>query len=389
MSRGSHARARIATVLLAVIASGIFVVARLAPVNRDPSIFVSAGRIWVPHGSPGLTIREPVGYDGQFFFRFARNPFTRARTAFGIRLDGPSVRQQRILYPVLVWIASAGGHVVGVLWGLIVINALAIGAIALLGSLIAEDLGRSPFAGLLFAAIPGVLMGLTFDTAEPVAIAFALGGFLLLRRGSHRLAALALVAATLTRETTLLFSVGLLACVVWSRLRHRPAYEIAGARVPAWVPLAPVALYLVEQALLWAQWGRPAPLDTGQGDVGVPVIGFIRAMRDLASRPYGVRADNALFMVVILALIVLAWRSFSRSACLPHEKAAFVAAFTLTLCIQPPVWFHYASFLRGLSEVTALGLVVVLGDQDRSLVPLVVGTAPIWSYLAVRAHTLD
>ena len=41
---------------------------------------------------PGIPVAPTYGYDGQFFYRLALNPFNLAHTAYGIRVDRPLER---------------------------------------------------------------------------------------------------------------------------------------------------------------------------------------------------------------------------------------------------------------------------------------------------------
>ncbi len=68
------------------------------------------GILFIVAGSPTCDFSKipiPVldyktgGYDGQYYFRLALDPLASQQTAFGITLDHPAYRQQRILYPAL------------------------------------------------------------------------------------------------------------------------------------------------------------------------------------------------------------------------------------------------------------------------------------------------
>src|SRR5215467_16340829 len=90
---------------------GLFLLARLRAHDFDPSYFVTAGtRHYDPvSADPGLrSIRNGPGYDGQYYYRLAIEPFSRKPIDHGIAFDSPAHRQQRILYPLLAWLISAG-----------------------------------------------------------------------------------------------------------------------------------------------------------------------------------------------------------------------------------------------------------------------------------------
>src|SRR5260370_34455891 len=86
-----------------------------------------------------------------------------------------SSRSPRLGYPVLAWVLSLGQHqLVPVV--LVVINLLAVAAMAVLGGMFARDSGRHALWGLAFAAYFGLVISVGRDTAEPLADACLLGG---------------------------------------------------------------------------------------------------------------------------------------------------------------------------------------------------------------------
>jgi hypothetical protein len=67
-----------------------FVLVRLGiAAHGDISVFVQAGTQFVnPSRAPhGLAIRSGAGYDGQFYYRLALEPWNLARSAHGITFD--------------------------------------------------------------------------------------------------------------------------------------------------------------------------------------------------------------------------------------------------------------------------------------------------------------
>jgi hypothetical protein len=109
----------------------VYVLWRLRLMGKDPSFFVVAGPMATDplNTLPNLHVFPPgTTYDGQFFYRLALEPWTSVQTGFGITLDMPAYRQQRILYPLIAWGISMG------MWqfvpaALIIANLLAIGAL--------------------------------------------------------------------------------------------------------------------------------------------------------------------------------------------------------------------------------------------------------------------
>jgi len=89
-----------------------------------------------------------------------------------------------------------------------------------------------------------------------------------------------------------------------------------------------------------------------------------------------------------VAVVVLAVISLRRTAAPLHEQAAFVAALALAFLYQWTVLVHYATFLRALSELYILGLLVVFGDHRRSVLPLGLVWIEVWGYLAVQSRVV-
>jgi len=383
----SHRRVTLAVVAIALLGSGLFITGRLAWANWNPSAVADVGRQFTT-GDPlpeGLIVRRSVGFDGQFFYRLALNPFTTSRSEFGLRLDQPARRQQRILYPIVAWVVSGGGRAAAVPWALIAINLAGFALIGALGVELARSAGRSGFGALLFVATPGILIALGFDTGEVVAVALALSTLLLLRRGRFAGAALAATLALFARETTLVIPIGLLYAIAWSRFRHR-RYELAQQPVPLLVGLLPVVLYAGWQGVLWARWGKPAFTSTDGSDLGAPFVGLARAVRIWSQR--GQTVDNTFFLAAIALVVILAVVSIRRSTAPLHEKAAFATAVVLALLYQWTVMVHFATYLRALSEAYILGIIILLEDRRSPLMPLAIGWVEVWGYLAVKSRVV-
>src|SRR5579859_4373219 len=127
----------IAGLVLAVAVVGL----HLRALGPDPSVFVRAAPpladpLRVPHS---LQIMRPEqAYDGEFFYRLALDPLLLRDV--GITLDGPSYRQQRLLYPILVRDLSLGQDA-WVPWLLILVNVAGLTVLGFLGARYAIALG--------------------------------------------------------------------------------------------------------------------------------------------------------------------------------------------------------------------------------------------------------
>ena len=85
---------------LTLLVYTLFVAHQLSLVHFDASRFVVAGDFFCDTAKtpPSLhVLPDSAGYDGQFYYRLALNPWSDQREEYGIRLDAPTTRSSRIL----------------------------------------------------------------------------------------------------------------------------------------------------------------------------------------------------------------------------------------------------------------------------------------------------
>ena len=160
-----------------LIAATCFVLLRvLVAGHGDISTFVQAGSQFVdPKLAPhGLAVRPGSGYDGQYYYRLALQPWNLSWNAHGITFD-MALRRQRILYPWLTWISSAGRAAL-VPYMLVAVNVLGMAATGLFSGRWSQSLGRHALWGLLPAGYFGLVWSLSRDLTEITAMALVIAG---------------------------------------------------------------------------------------------------------------------------------------------------------------------------------------------------------------------
>lgn len=217
-------RAALPVVLAAAAFYGAFTFVALALHGWNPLWFVWIGERFAygdPHGH--------LGYDGQFVYYLARDGWAALP-----HLDNQPYRMQRIFYPLLAR-GLSGGDAAAIPWIMLAINATAILTTTWLvtGWLIAHRQWR--WWGLVYPLFVGTFMAYSRDLTEPLACALAFAGVLAWFGERQVLAIVLLALAALTRETMVLFAVGLglaeLARGHWARLA---ALALAVAPMLAW-----------------------------------------------------------------------------------------------------------------------------------------------------------
>jgi hypothetical protein len=371
-----------------------FVLARLevwAKGNLSKFILLGSGHTGYTHARqlpPGVAIADPgaAGYDGQFYYRLALDPFDWAKTAFGITMD-QSYRYTRIGYPFLAWLVSFGQHGF-VPVALVAINLVCVAAMAVLGGMFARESGRHALWGLAFAAYFGLIISVGRDTAEPLAEACMLGGLLAYRRTRPVLAAAAFTVGGLTRETILLAPAAIAVTRIIAMLRRetRP-----GAADLAWV--VPAAAYgALEVAVHFVVRGEFPLLANGSRNLAVPFTALVHALKYDAAHINTAHLspiDIDLLEYATLAVIILAGLIVLRVTTAPvHERLAFVF-FVLQLgLLSGQIWTSTFGDGRSLIEPYLMALILLLATPRQYLSWRYLGliTACVLPALAVVAR---
>jgi hypothetical protein len=366
-------------VLIAALLYMAFLVARIERRHGDASSFVTAGDLLVDGNAPkSLTIlKASKGYDGEFYYRLALDPFTSERTAFGITFDSPRYRQQRILYPLITWTLSLG-RPEAVPWVLIAVNYAALCTIAWLGGTYARRAGRHSLWGLAFPLYAGFLLTLSRDLTEIVEACCLLAAVHSVQRGRQWWGAGFLALAILAKETAVLVAAG--ALLAWLASRKRPSVQIEPQLF-----LVPFAVFAVWQGwLMWA-WGA-GPGKEIQSNVGLPLASFGPFVAEVfgATGPFRLKAAIEVFLIlVLLGSAAIALRS-SRGMRL--AKASWLLYAALVLSLTRSVWCEDWAFLRAFSECYLLGAMILLSAAHAVRVPAI----SLWlaGWLALALNTL-
>jgi hypothetical protein len=380
--------------VIAIEALAAYLALRLAIVG-GPGAFPAAGSARVGPGVPSeLKIYPDRGYDGQYVYRLAIDPFTTHATAHGITLDLPAYRQQRIMTALL-------GHVVSWLPGvstavaLIIVNAVAVAAAIVAGVQLAQDLGRRAAWGWVLGLPACLPASLAADLTEPVAWAGVLVGILAARRRRWAWAAVAFTVAVLARETSAVVIAGFaIESVV---LFVRTGFREQRAR---WWLAAPIAIATAWQLWLWHVWGTFAALsglrNTAAGNVPgaaaagnsrLPVLGIVETF--FAPGRVGRATDavqatsNVCERFVLAALIVAAGVALFRRLARPGMAITISWTLAAVLALSIGEWRTDIQFLRAALEAWGLSTFVLLQVRTRWAHVVLLGAALATAWVAL------
>lgn len=356
-------RAGVVTVVAVVAAAYlVFVGARLAVFEGDPSGFVTAGdqTTDVTSAPDSLLVATGTrGYDGQAYYRLARDPLTDEVTAEGITFTRPAYWQTRIGYPVAAWAVSAGGQASLVPAVMLLLNLLGVVLIALLAARLARALGRNPWWGAVPALWAGYVVGVGQDLTEPLAGALLLGSLYAIRAGGFVPATLALTAAALTRETTLVLAVAVLITSL-AAVAGTPRSGSGRRTPPWWVGAVPLVAYAGWRSWVRARWTGVAPEPPSDNPLGPPVTALLDYLGH-AWANLGAEWPNLVLLVPTLAGLLLAAAALRHRTEPLHERLALAGYLVLLLCL--PVWDRGQAYLRWGCEPMLLGWLLLIGRR--------------------------
>lgn len=335
--------------LLGLLLSVLLVVSSLSEFDWNPTLFVGFGEealLTTQYAEERLEdelfLRARQGHDGKFFFVQANDPWLLDASANAAILDYPIYRSQRMLYPAL-----AGGlgflGPQGVVWGLLVVNVLAMTLGTWAVARIAVHLGGSALWGLAFVGNLGLLYALTSDTADIVAGALAFGALVFLYRDRVPFAAALLAAAVLTREVMIVTAIGV---AVWLLVQRRRRAAVLVLGIPS---LAMAAWHIYMRT-------RLNPEESSPDALSAPFVGLARAVPEWL--------DDTLVSLtgaVVLALIVIYLIRWVRSKSLLGW--GFVGFVPLAAVLSGRVWLEIFDYTRALAPFLTAAVLLIFVES--------------------------
>jgi hypothetical protein len=377
----SKSPARFAFFVLAVHV--LMVLPILAHHGFDPSAFIVAGDRFVDAAkTPAPLIVRPHsdGYDGQFYYRLALAPFTAEPAAFGITLDHPAWRMQRILLPLLVN-AATFGRPAAMAWAFPAINLAGVLAIAAFAASLARRLNLPASVPIAIAFWPAWLIALTHDTTEILAASLlmaALWAFSMRRMAAY---AVLVALATLARETAILVAIGIALAQAWHTLRA-PTPRGWKQVLLAAAAIAPFLIWREAVAALW----HSAPQDHGLAhNAGWPFLGWAEtAAANVMNRSIGEAAHPRTLIMRLTVLsslaLITAFSAYTVRASLkslrdptvaPQATAWLLVFALMSLLTANGPLVEPTAFFRAFSECWIVGWLVLGAAGDVWRIPSV------------------
>jgi hypothetical protein len=368
---------------------GIFIAAQwpLAGENLFGYISFNYKRIDLAETNiPQRHISDKFGYDGQFYYRLALDPFSSEKRVQGISFDHPSWRQQRILLSLATWtIARGDPEFTAVV--MLTINLLSLVGLTLVGGFLLRQQGLSPWPAMLLAFYPGFAISIERFLTEPFSCLLLLTSVLCLVNKKAALGGVILALAVLARETALAAALAI-AGIWFLQTVLRLKFDQWKSPGPVyWMPA--IVTYIGWQLWLRETWSASAYSAAEKGNLlGWPLAGLGESFRLLVTRP---SADNIYFLMIMLAVIawaVLLAQLFRRSV--GPYRWMWIAFLALATLLGPAIWNNSPGFLRTMTELNVLGMVIYLLAVQKPHRLVVLGWLGCWLMTAgAEAYRLN
>jgi hypothetical protein len=346
--------------LFLLVAAGFLFILTLYSLKFEKNItgFMVIGDYFkAPHIWTEKTLVHPnsVGYDGQYYFYIAHDPFIQERTHDHI--DFPAYRYQRILYPLAVWVFSFG-HPPLIPWMMVTVN---LGAV-LLGTwfvlLLLRELGRSPWYALFFAGFWGFLLCLLRSLPEPLAMTFIILAVFYYFKGKLIPQILFLTLAALTQETTLLVSLSFFIYYLGKK-------NFRKALLCCLPPLA----YFVWQGYIFLKF-EIFPFLGGTQNFGLPFWGLVEKGITLTRGGFHYeKLAEILYILSVGWIILLAFIIICKK--FDPLSLSLLGYAMMTICFNHLIWVEPWSYARAtLGLLTFNFLVLIKEGWGLNLVPM-------------------
>jgi hypothetical protein len=321
------------------------------------ALFITGDKFDLPEQiAPGTFVfHASSGYDGQFYRIVAHDPLM--TTTMWMVMDDPALRYRRILVPAVAYLVSMG-HDDFVDAAYLAVTLLNIFLGAWFTALLAAGEGRSPWWGLAFVFLPGVLITADRMTVDAAQYACMAGAFWAWRRQNWNACWLWAALAALSRDLGGLALLSIAAvCIVkrdWLRAAWMAASGIPAAAWYFWLHGTIASRITPDLPPLSGAVPRWAGFEPGYGlllRIIDPVHHGLPPLLETATRNLDRLALAAIGVAVVLAVVEARGRWADARAWIGLLSVAVFFAFTASAFWKDP--YSYPRAFTPLLAVVA------------------------------------
>lgn len=328
----------------------------------DFSYFFTAGTDFVDSKNTlaPVVVQPGQGYDGQFFYRLALDPFNWQQQAYGVTIDYPQYRVQRIGYPLLAWLFSGGGTPSLVPFAMVLVNVLSFAGIIWFFRRIAQKFKASGWLCFAPLLVCGIYMSTAKSLSEVTELCFYLGAFAAILEKRLWLFSLFGTMAVLTRETSV---IGLSVLIFLYLLQDDSRYRVRNFLI---VSIPPLILILWKLFISFHFKNDPAP--PALGNFTWPAKGIIDGFMmnmNFTSRFYALQSVFWMMFFIwqtwfsVLVLKAALSKRITVRQPYAYPVAVYFSWLLFSLFFSVSIYGDDWSFVRVLALMNVTGFVVI------------------------------
>ncbi|MDD2807841.1 MAG: hypothetical protein PHW95_04980 [Patescibacteria group bacterium] len=344
-------------IIICILFYSIFLGLKLYQNNFDLSSFIILGDKFVNNEAPPdrvMVITDSYGYDGQFYYRLALNPFTQEKTAYGITLDQPALRHQRILYPLIIWLSALGNSQATPLI-MIIVNIVSLFGLTGLAIKLTKDNNQPLWFSMIIPLYPAFLIALSRDLTEILSSFLLIFGYLFFTKNRYYFSVTLLTLAVLTRETTLIFPTIISLYFFILFIINKKRTELTRALIF----FLPLAVYAIWQIILYKIWGQLPFLLSNSLNITYPLkgLGYIFYFKTFTAKL------RILEVIYLLGVIILGAINFKKISDWPL-KLTWLSYVILSCFYAKWIWSEDWTFFRAFTELYIFSFILVLKGNN-------------------------
>jgi hypothetical protein len=306
-------------------------------------------------------VSDARGYDGQFYYFFARHPFS--FKLIEQIIEAPAWRYQRLVYPFLVYILSVFGRPILVAWLLPAVNLLAILLSVYFLIKIFNRYRLSPWLSLFYGLAPGLIFSFFYDLTEPLAYCFVIIGLYYFLKEKFGWSAIFLGLAAFTKEVCLVILIGL---IIWLFLERACGYlkKIILYSLP-------ILLFIFWVGSLHFIFPPDGYMQIVNFDLGFPLVGFLTKLKLLfVFGSFWANLIDLFFYLILFGAMILT----INQALLKFNWANIITLFfaVFSLMFTSHILFFPKEYSRNFLGLLLLFLLNYIYKKDRLAVLILI-----------------
>ncbi|MDO8497085.1 MAG: hypothetical protein Q7S61_00880 [bacterium] len=320
-------------------------------------------------------LSDSSGYDGQFFYRLALNPFTQKQKEYGILLDTPFYRQQRLLYPLMASLISLGNPLV-IPYAMVIVNIIFLCILALYGCLYAQRRKKHALWGLVFSLYAGFLFTLSRDLAEIISSGFFLAGLFYFDSKKFKLASLLFSLAVLTKETAMILPLSICMVGIWERSIKKIV-----------VGILPVVTYFIWHGWLIYNWKENTTFGV-QSNMDIPFRGIWLSIKIMPQQSIYLQNTYFLELLFLFSISLLSFIYILRRKINLYLITILILYSLLLVSLSLNVWREDYGFMRAFSEMFIVIFFILMRFKTKAVIVAGLISISLWIYIGKGLLTL-